>query len=840
MPDINEPIITTEEVVNPLSVITQSIVEARRAQSHTFETKHKHLTDIRNVLLRITELSKSDIWERVISEKEDRNFLWSQIFPFSESLLELIDKSLTEGSFGSAYARATRSYVNIGAIGIKREGKSSFISQATSLNPWLIPSRDGDDPCTTASINVINGYIINDDKSKVTDTARVHFYSVPEIVEYLNLYLDELKGSDKYKFGADITTRKQFENKCKELFTLIKPDGSVGDGDIQNRRTFLKYLEFASQYAEFLLEYVYDDNGKIKRDKYGNPVTTTLSYKDYAITEVVKGGAEGKEYYSSVSYYDSPNGETEVYRSFATKFAEVAQIFNIGDSPVTNIQFLDTPGIGESKAGIEKTLSDAITMKLDAVIIVKAVGNSKSDQDNNQFYQILRKRLNSKGSAGKWLYYVLNIWKSKITQGGILKARTKIIEDLTEAQNSAASISLDPSHFRYMNLKDGCEIHEDGTVGEFNNPVNSYLEYILNALVPEILSIDTDFFKDGYKEYNELIAKWNNLRPLIEQLSYNLPVSDTSMKVEKIIEDLGAKLTSLATWNKILESNIKPNLSSFQQAKAGFYVLQVLRIHDSSTDLSNPSYEILKSLCSKYVAILNQYSFRENHYNQNKSFTDYTSRKIALQNLLIDEVKKLIVEEDAKAALDRFKLSLSEAFNTIGKFSFIPASPDSWWFDVADYLKKEQLCPSLERRFRDVAKRYINVREQLSGTITATIQQSLRNDDFGGGEGFSFDTYENALCSFIRSLLIIEGFAKNLIELEVFDKELKNIQNNITTDLDRVSEICDTTDNIENAQTRKELRAFYNAHLDEVLKNDEDAAVTAVVTRWKELLKLVE
>lgn len=833
MQNINNPAASE----NPLSVAADQIVENRRTQAKQFITKRQQLKSISETVDSLIEISCSKIWADIMSQNQEREKLWSTISPELIQLRDNLSNALTEGAFNSAYSRATRTYVNIGAVGIKREGKSSFIRNATSLDEWLIPNRGGDDPCTTAPINIINGELLDSKGAKVSNVARVHYYSVPELCEYLNLYIQELGGADKYHIGTEVKTREKFKQICLELHPNCNKDPHFGNGDIENKKTFLKYLQHAPNYADSLLEYEYDNEGNIKRDENGMPVTTAESYIDYKIEDILLKGETGQKYYSSVSYYTSPGSSEEVYSSFATKFAEIATSFNIGNSPVYNIQFLDTPGIGESKAGIEQTMSDAITAKLDAVIVVAAVGNSKSDGDKNKLVNLLRVKLTEKSNVANWLFYALNIFQDNVNPESIKKAKDNIIESLTIAQDSNP-IHLKDSHFRYMDLKNRCGLNEKKKVTS-QDPVNPFVLEILTELIPNITNIDLGFFRDGKAQYNAIIEKWKDLKANLEALSAILPSTDTSIKVEKIIEELGKALASKVEWNNILETTIKPNLEPFKQETPGKYVLKVLEMDGANTDFNDRSHDNLVAFCTANIKHLNQYSFRESHYNQNISFMDYTSRKIALQTELIDAVGKLIKEEEAITLLNQFKNSLREVFLKEGRLEFIESDVAFWWRSVADYMKKQQVCPKLEKRFRDIANLSIRAKEQLSGTITKTIQESLWHDDFGGkNQGFRFNEYIEALTSFVRSLLVLEQYSKDLIEIEVFDKEIKNIQNNITTTLDRISEICNSTDSIENAETRNELRAFYNMHLDEVLKNDSTAAISAVVSRWRETIKL--
>lgn len=827
MPEQNVP-------VNPLTAYTAEVVRIRRENAPSFERMKQRLERIYASLRLIFELSSLPVWNKLIDKTESRQQLWNEILLLAKPQRDVVSHAISDGSFASAYERATREYVNIGAVGITREGKSTFIRKASSLSEWLIPTRGGDNPCTTASINIINGPLVDRKGQKFTSIARVHYYAVPEMVAYINQYIKELGGKDEYLLGAEITTRKQFISECKILSAKIAGDENFADNNIEHRKTFQKYLDKVDSYADRLLEYIYDEDGNIMRDEDGFPCTTSQEYTDYPIGDIEKEGETAKKYYSSVSYYDSPLGTVELYCSFATKYAEVAKSFNIGNSPVENIQFLDTPGIGESKAGIERTLSDAIAMKLDAVIVVKAVGYSKSGADNNSFYSILRKRLSSKKTTDKWLYFALNVFQGNIQKGDIEKAQNNVKESLSIKQSSS-SISIRDDHFRYMDLKLDKQLDIKGdlmpTQGAY---VSNYIESILQNLVPDIKDIDAEFFSEGLSEYHNIDKSWRDLLKKIEALLECLPSFETSKQVEQKIEGLGLKLLNHPYWGTFLEDSIDPNLDSFKNARLGEFVLKSLCVIDDCMTFEDLSFEkVLKPFCEKHKEVLYR-SFNGSNYDHNRSFTDYTATKEQLFKVLVEAVECLIVEDKAEEKLQEHITYLKNAFIEDGCFGFIPSEGANWWKDAAEYLRRQHICPRIAERFSKIAELSINLKEALAGSIRSSISKSLKNDDFSNAV---FSTYIQALCSFIRSLLLIENIAKAEIEKDIFNEAIETHQSNIILALDDVANICNNQGNIRNQETRNELRAFYNLHLAEVLKG-EDVAEKAYVSKWREIIQM--
>ena len=140
-----------------LSELTDSIVKTRGSKSDIFTSYSKKLNSIAQVLDFILNRKNKPLWDEVISESKSSE-KWLEIKETAKILNEELLKFIgPDGDFTIAASRASRTYVNIGSIGIMREGKSEFIAQTTQLDKWILPRKKGEHACTTASINVING-----------------------------------------------------------------------------------------------------------------------------------------------------------------------------------------------------------------------------------------------------------------------------------------------------------------------------------------------------------------------------------------------------------------------------------------------------------------------------------------------------------------------------------------------------------------------------------------------------------------------------------------------------------------------------------------------------------
>lgn len=124
-----------------LSELTDLIVQNRLSNQKLFASRKDKLDKISSFLDSVIQLNRSPLWRAVIADS-NKNSEWNHIYKSVESLETELERFTSEdGDFTIANSRAQRSFVNVGAIGIMREGKSEFIAQTTNLHPWILPQK---------------------------------------------------------------------------------------------------------------------------------------------------------------------------------------------------------------------------------------------------------------------------------------------------------------------------------------------------------------------------------------------------------------------------------------------------------------------------------------------------------------------------------------------------------------------------------------------------------------------------------------------------------------------------------------------------------------------------
>ena len=227
-----------------LSELTNKIVEARETKAKTFASYRSRLNAIKDTLDFVTSLKENPLWEQIIEESSKKE-KWCEIIKRVTSLSEELDSFIGgTGDFTIAESRASRTFVNIGAIGIMREGKSEFVAQITKLDQWVLPRKRGEHACTTSSINVINGSSL-DGKS---DIVRVYYYTISDIVCLFGDYLEEFGLNRSLIDGRMIRTRKELKDWCKFNKERMERDIPSTQGKLKQK--FLEYLRACLNFAQ--------------------------------------------------------------------------------------------------------------------------------------------------------------------------------------------------------------------------------------------------------------------------------------------------------------------------------------------------------------------------------------------------------------------------------------------------------------------------------------------------------------------------------------------------------------------------------------------------------------
>lgn len=724
----------------PISTLTHQIVQAREQRKGTFIEKKAKLELWKGRLANLISLDDKPLWDEIIKSIDSKE-KWNTLLGKAKELKESIDTFTSEtGDFTLAYSRATRDYVNIGAVGIYREGKSEFVANATQLrNDWIIPRQATNHACTTAPINIVNG----PSKDKKQEIVRVYYYTVKQMVELFADYIEELGENPEIIKSKNISTKAQLTSWChsNDNLTFQNP---IAEIKTELQKKFQLYRKKIDCYVGRLVESESD-----------------IKYKDYEISEILKGEGVAREYYSSVSYYQTPNDidQHEVYTSFATRKAQVFTTFGIGDEPnVNGIQFLDTPGIGEHKVGIEKLLKRAVSKDLDIIIGVRKIGpNTNNDQEQQMLLNVIRGSMATWKDAKEWIYFLLNAFPgatinhAKTTSDGI-------VESLAIPGVGGKSISVSKSHFVPIDLKNNKELTPNGY--DDNNPIGRFLSSILETFIPKIKTIDDGFYNVADAQYDIIEKAYTGLQDKVNSL--NLPVYTNvtdQIKVRlKSIDTAFVEKGMLVALAQI-KSGLKDNISEFcgmgegSSDPVGAEVAKIFGVTCTSKD----SFDRLVDL----IANKHKETF-EFQWETNNEFLMYQELKSKLVKSMRESIQSKIDWDSACTALQDAKIKFCEILMSDGRLQGVVnsetySSPEEWLDLFISLLKAEGGYNTLVEIFENLKDYTIDPIKVLNSDIDDILRMSSRHDKF---DGKSFEEADDAMYAFVSSLYNIELVTK--------------------------------------------------------------------------------
>lgn len=787
-----------------LSELTKSIVNARSSRVKTFTEYSQKMDSIKALIELILKYDQKGLWNEIILESNNSE-KWDEIKRTAIKIKDSIN-AITgrNGEFTIAKSRADRGYVNIGSIGIMREGKSEFIAQTTNLDKWVLPRKKGEHACTTASINVINGYS-SDGK---IDIVRVYYYSVKEIVSLFGDYLDEF-GLDRNLIDESINTRAELENWCsknKNTFENIIPSSQS-----KLKKKFMEYISYVKKYSYRLIEGAepeQDANAKF--------------FEDYSINEIKLGLKKGQEYYSSVSYYTTPDSQpgSEVFTSFATSKAEIYTSFDVDGEYVDNIQFLDTPGIGEKKVGVDRILSDAVAMDLDVIVAIRALNGSAKEDQEQAFVNILRNRLDGKDYAKEWVYYLLNIWDGQ--DYSVAKTCIDELNYLLTTGSDSSSLALDEEHFRVINLHEGYQMFSDNST-DSNNPIGKYLKQILSNLIPRIEVIDNEFFSSATKKYKGIVEDYTKLCGLIKSLP--LPLYDDYDQIKRLIEGLQLALAKENAKNPKIFTSIQHSINEFCSLPDGKLVAQVFGAQELNYKDSDDFYA--KNKESVHTG------YDEGSYNSNLDFQIYSNLKKALTKEIEKDIISRIDQREADALLTKTKTSLANVFIDEGKMGFVSTNSQDWFEKVLEIMENEGCYPELVAVISPFANHKIEIMQKVAGRVEYVTQKCFHHDNFGDPEEYDFQEYPSAAAAITHSLFAIESYAKGLINDGLISKDIEQLQISFSKIYYDITKFAASPDPHKSSSIRDELYHFYKNHSEEVFKGEKSLQKMGLVTSWK-------
>ena len=338
------------------SLIISDIISKRTTIAAEPKEKKKQLESLAAKLNQLevqkqTILQKPRITPNLVERLEQINFL------------KLIDEIIQEQQLQeNLYKRFERNSINIGVIGLARQGKSTFLQSLSGLTYDDIPNSDGQ-PCTMIQSNILH--------SEGEAYGVVHFHSEQSFLEeVIKPYYEELGIPNPPQ------TLTQFRNT-----TLTRiPKKFEHSAKIDSLYHHLKY----DYYLNF--------------DKYANFLNSEKCAKQISNSDI-------KQYVSQE--YDI-DGNPRNFKHLAIEKVEIFCPFPKVD--LQQIALVDMPGLGDTRLGDAERMINKLSQNVDFIVFIRRplqMGDFWGAADI-YLYETVYKALNEKLPLDKWSFMVLN------------------------------------------------------------------------------------------------------------------------------------------------------------------------------------------------------------------------------------------------------------------------------------------------------------------------------------------------------------------------------------------------------------------------------------------------
>ncbi len=827
-----------------LSDITQKIVDERHKSKKDFRDRKKELDKFVACVTNIDNLENDPNWETVLQENDGID-LWKRILSHRDELSTQLNNFLRpNGLFDIAKARTDRDYVNIGAIGITKEGKSEFNAKIAGLHSIVMPRKGGTDSCTTASINVING-----SKDGKKEFVRVYHYSASQLAQLFASFLEEL-GNNSYKDELlSITTEEKLNKWVKANTGDITKSNVIGRGILGSKKeAFCEYLTNYNQYRSQLF-----DEDSLEKNPDGSFIEVQgMTFTDYDIAHLTDGEheKEAEEYYSSVSYYKNPGDKKKIYTSYSTRRAEVFTSFSFGkEGPIANLQFLDTPGIGEEKPGLERILAKSVSSNLDIVLAIRAAKpNEQTQSKRNLLVTQLRTHLNNKPKTRESVYFIVNPWGEATWEDGEEEKR-KLIQRLKSPQD-LDPIILDDDHFKIIHIPENKEFIGSDRVNTVN-PLQTYLQVICNKLLPLIGGIDNEYFEDAVKEYNAICKKYETLLDAMSELAQKLPSTDISRRINNVLRSVGAAWleANARLRDSEITGEISYSIQEFCDQPTGKVLAKFFNTESEGVEKFDPADDniaFIEAFCTANERAI-RLKYDQGGWIAFDDFTRYTELKKDFLRTLAEDIFSRIKVDVAQKALDAEKRNLASLFMNQGRLNVFEKDPSLWWSAIAEVIKSMKYAPIhsengekqfLHEMFSSFAEFSIDYRKILGLPINKILEKCGHSDNFGSNwDIYNFTKHENATRAIIHSLLCIEFSVQDQVKQSILKDEMESVMTDFRKMLNRLRQVNIYGQQQELTKEREQWEQFYKDHARILFADDDEAKKNALIDSWKSLTK---
>lgn len=802
-----------------INEVIKEIVDSRSRNQQDMRAKFDLVAELREKALVISNAMTCPILEQNMANQGEA---WNEAKHLVLDFMRLAEKVVGSketpaGVIYRAKVRSERNYVNIGSVGAWRQGKSQFLQKLTTMSPWIIPVADGRS-CTATSIN-----IINDDYDGNKNVGLIYHYSLSEMCDIINSYLEKMGVTDRVKCNSD------FVSQCASIASKEKQFRPSKD-DSPLKESLMDYLNHAREYEGEL-------NGRIE-----------------PIYEIGADTPNGRRFYSLISFRKEPDSSELSYRCLATKKAEVYRDIIIQGEPIERLRIMDTPGIGEERIGVDAAFREALREQLDIIFAIARIKEDVSALPVNENFQTKLKEELSGQDAANMLFYLFNLDDAvslptnKSAKSQYEALTQPLLRHLgTTTNEGIKGIDLANNHIVAINCKSDNKLvsfNSDGCA-HLSNSSGAIQEFVYESLretINLVQSIDQVHYASANNSYNEIRLLWDNLCRKL--LSLNFPTISKIQDIEDVIKSLHNAFNAISESYIDITTGIKHDVNDFCALPIGDSIGKLFGI---SVDKNIDDEKLLHEFVTKNISIIKN-RIKLLSYQGNNEFQDYAELKKELRTLMMNSIRSYIHDEEANRIIMSIKNGVLDALLETGKLGKICNSQEKKVLTVLDLLRQSNTAPVVyDRLLKFFAFPQKNIdqiqidesnvdqymceplkaADYLGSAIEEVLKQNSHEDDFGS-KGFS--SYERAIESFLYSLTIFEGNVKTDLSNETFGNAIQNLSTDFGKVLSDVLNLAPHKGAVDSGETRIELSKLYEKYYTEIFFDDNRAQLSVAVS----------
>lgn len=819
------------------------IIHNRQQYKDEFEKKYERVKVMLEFVNSIETFKQNPGWSLLTASNEKLQHEWNATLADINKLRSLVLK-LCDGDLGclmECLKRVKREYLNIGCIGPWRQGKSTVISKLTQLNDYVIP-RSQYKTCTGTTINVFNGrqtiWQDGDYVEKDGNKAIVYYHSYTSICKLINEYLSILE----FQPMSYASTQETFVRECSKCYQIVcdKP-GS----DTELKKMLDTYLLNASKYAHLL---------KVQEDAFDEITNLSTLESQRRLRPLVS-------YYPMTDAEYAEQGITVPEQTFdvlAVKRVDVFTDFRIAGEEVGKIQFIDTPGIGESKIGVTEALDRALRSDIDIAICLRKVSDQKGiiTTDSKVFHEILKRSTNGR-KPENWVFYLYN--KEGVVPEDILMSTFSDINDnlaktIVKGYNNETikGISL-----KYDNNPNNGHNHIDFIDCENDVPhLEQFFLNILSEMASTIAESDETFYEEARKLFKAADSLYESiLKTRIRNVSKCLPTFDDREKILAVITNVNDSWNHNVKCPDSLNESIKKALEKFYKEPYGVILAEVVDVPQSeiekmSSDIKkveqDPELKVKERIEKrKQIAKATIYKYIEKEITDTLVRVDelgqtYTRWFTKLKSSMAERALSYVRTTDAVQQMEDVKNIVWRCLMNEGRLTFISNDEKSW---VKEFIGILDEGGNDFSALRDSISDFYEYKFDLEGAISKIIDTSIGDAaarfTIVQGSGGNLDSMREAV---YETLIMAESETKAAIQSECANVvksqlsiQLGNFNKAVIDFLKRI--IPGSKSVLEYDFVLEQLIKFYNKYSTDIFSNDEQANQKLAVQEWN-VLKL--